>query len=222
MNNSDSDSIFSIIFIVVLVLWGVYKFISSKILAQRIAFIEAYVFPQQMAKRLHEKYPHLSDAQVNQVMDALRNFFTLCSKAKMEMVSMPSQVVDEAWHEFILFTRQYEEFCQNALGRFLHHTPAEAMKAPTEAQQGIQRAWQLACEHERINVKAPEKLPQLFAIDTLLMIDDGFNYVLDCTVVEGQQRPHADAGTATHNKKPVYCAAHISPDSGCGGGCGGG
>jgi hypothetical protein len=78
---------------------------------------------------------------------------------------MPSQVVDDAWHEFILFTRQYQQFCERGLGRFLHHTPAEAMRSPTDAQDGIKRAWRLACQRDGIDPKAPQSLPLLFALD---------------------------------------------------------
>lgn len=46
------------------------------------------------------------------------------------MVSMPSRVVDVAWHEFILLTRVYAEFGEEGLGRFLHHTPAAEIKSP--------------------------------------------------------------------------------------------
>ncbi|MEE3371137.1 MAG: hypothetical protein VX346_17525 [Planctomycetota bacterium] len=35
----------------------------------------------------------------------------------------PSHVVDLAWHEWILFTRAYTEFCQTQFGRYIHHTP---------------------------------------------------------------------------------------------------
>jgi len=37
----------------------------------------------------------------------------------------PSLVVDLAWHEFILFTRYYQEFCMTHFNRFIHHTPSE-------------------------------------------------------------------------------------------------
>jgi hypothetical protein len=78
---------------------------------------------------------------------------------------MPSQVVDVAWHAFILSTRTYEEFCQNAFGPFLHHMPAEAMQGAEYASEGIQRTWALACKREGIDPKAPTQLPLLFAID---------------------------------------------------------
>ena len=33
-------------------------------------------------------------------------------------------VVDEYWHTFILHTRDYEQFCKDYLGTFIHHSPA--------------------------------------------------------------------------------------------------
>jgi hypothetical protein len=119
------------------------------------------------------------------------------------MVSMPSQVVDDAWHEFILFTRHYDKFCRAAFGRFLHHTPAEAMVSATQATLGIKRAWRLACAHEGIDREKPDRLPRLFAIDAALLIAGGFVYQLDCL-----------AGGMPGN---AYCASHV----GCGGGCSG-
>ncbi|MEZ0209036.1 MAG: hypothetical protein ACAH17_02575 [Candidatus Paceibacterota bacterium] len=35
----------------------------------------------------------------------------------------PSKEVDEAWHEFILFTRDYAGFCYQHFGLFIHHAP---------------------------------------------------------------------------------------------------
>lgn len=37
----------------------------------------------------------------------------------------PPHIVDLAWHEFILFTRYYEQFCNKHYGRFIHHTPGK-------------------------------------------------------------------------------------------------
>ncbi len=38
-------------------------------------------------------------------------------------VLTPSRVVDDLWHEFILFTRLYGAFCQRYFGRMIHHQP---------------------------------------------------------------------------------------------------
>jgi hypothetical protein len=32
-------------------------------------------------------------------------------------------VVDKLWHAFILFTKDYERFCNEAVGFFVHHVP---------------------------------------------------------------------------------------------------
>lgn len=170
----------------------------------RTRFIDEYPYQRHLDRRLAARRPELSEAQRGVVFDGLREYFHLCNDAGMRLVAMPSQVVDEAWHEFILFTRQYQHFCDQALGKFLHHTPAEAMASPTIAQEGIRRAWRLACARAKIDPGAPSRLPLLFAIDGLLGIANGFCYQLDC-MAAGQ------AGTG-------YCASHI----GCsGGGCGG-
>ncbi len=102
------------------------------------------------------------------MLQGLREYFLLCHRAGQRMVAMPSQAVDVVWHEFILFTRAYQGFCRRALGRFLHHVPAEAMRTPTDAQDGIKRAWRLACHREGLDPKTPERLPLIFALDAML------------------------------------------------------
>jgi hypothetical protein len=128
---------------------------------------------------------------------------------------MPSQVVDVAWHEFILFTREYSQFCSKALGHFLHHTPAEAMKSRVEAQSGIKRAWRISCHREQINPFSPKRLPIIFALDARLNIEDGFHYELDCMKLQSSTLGGgvSDGG---------YCGSHIGCSSGCAGSAGDG
>lgn len=37
----------------------------------------------------------------------------------------PVTIIDEMWHNFILFTGDYAKFCNDYLGRYIHHNPAE-------------------------------------------------------------------------------------------------
>ncbi len=37
----------------------------------------------------------------------------------------PSLIVDIGWHTFILYTREYAEYCAVAFGHFLHHDPTD-------------------------------------------------------------------------------------------------
>jgi len=188
----------------------------------RRRYIDDFDFVRLLDKRLAEKRPQLTAVERIEVFRGLRDWFMLNHNAGRRKLAMPSQAVDDAWHEFILFTRNYKDFCQRGLGRFLHHVPAEAMSSPTQAQDGIKRSWRLACKHEHLDPKAPIRLPRLFAIDGALGIAGGFTYHLDCMA-----RGAAGADG--------YCAGHIGcgggcsgcsgcgsgSDGGCGGGCGG-
>ncbi|MDH5465695.1 MAG: hypothetical protein OEW60_08665 [Thiovulaceae bacterium] len=79
------------------------------------------------------------------------------------------------------------------------------MTSPTIAQEGIKRAWRLACMHEKIEKNKPKKLPLLFAIDGMLKIKDGFLYTLDCK----------------NKNSPSYADGFCAGDIGCSSGCAG-
>jgi len=187
-----------VLFFAVLIVLKIRK---RKIRLRRMQFIDDFVFPQRIYQRIESTYPHLNENDIDLVITGLREYFHIVLIAKNKTVAMPSQVVDIAWHELILFTRDYQQFCNQAFGRFLHHTPAEAMTTPTQAQEGIKRAWYIACSREGIKPRKPDKLPFIFLLDSMLKINDGFTYQLDCLA----------------SKEGGYCASHI----GCGGGCSG-
>lgn len=172
---------------------------SSWIQRRRRKHIDNYVYPDAVRYKLKERYPHLNAKQIQQVLDGLSEFFHLCHDARDINVSMPSQAVDIAWHEFIVCTDEYRRFCRKAFGFFLHHTPAEAMSSPIQAENGIRRSWGIACLRDYINPEAPDRLPMLFALDAELNIEDGFHYSLDCGHGED----------TTEHGLPIYCAAHI-------------
>lgn len=191
------------------------------LLKRRIGYLHTYVLPDVVLARFREKHAGLSRAQEGRVREALFQYFHICQRARGKFVSMPSQVVDDLWHDFILFTRHYERFCDRAFGRFLHHTPVEAMTTPTLATEGIRRTWLHACRLEVIDPKQPARLPLLFALDAELGISNGFHYTLNCE----------QAATSSVN---TFCASSIGcagGDGGCGSdtgsgdggsGCGGG
>ncbi len=89
--------------------------------ARQLKYIEQYRF-----HKLTQKHQ-----QLDMVFQGLRDYFRICQRARNRMASMPSQVIDDAWHEFILSIRIYEKFCIKAMRHFLHHPPAEAMSTPT-------------------------------------------------------------------------------------------
>lgn len=191
--------------IIIVIITFIYLIFQKSRRTHQLAFIKSYPFHKSIRDKISKTYPHLTDEQTHLVFRALRDYFWMCNMGKKQMVAMPSQVVDDAWHEFILFTRSYKSFCQKALGRFLHHTPTEAMSTPTLAQEGIKRAWRIACAKENINPATPLKLPLIFSIDSMLDIPNGFKYSLNC---QDKNSPAQGDG---------YCAGHIGCSSGCAG-----
>jgi hypothetical protein len=205
-DNFNNIAIFLAI-LVVFMFGFVLKKNSSKKIKRRLSGkheIDNYVFPDSIRDKLIQKYPHLSQADTTLVLEGLKEWFHVCNVVGKKAVSMPSQVVDDAWHEFILFTKKYNDFCLKALGRFLHHTPAEAMSSPQKAQVGIKRAWRVSCKRARINAYSPRKMPILFSLDKKLKIPNGFIYSRDC------KGPRSSG----------FCAVHISCTS-CNSGCAG-
>jgi hypothetical protein len=186
----------------------------QRVAYRREAFIREYTLPHGLFDALRKKRPELDLKQCQLVAHALRQFFLAHLKSGRRYVSMPSQVADDLWHEFILYTRHYDAFCHGAFGRFLHHTPAVAVRGGSEqAAAGLRRCWWQVCREEHINPKSPTRLPLLFALDAKLGIAGGYVYALDCAIDPRRDGVGDGGSVATH------CGADLS--SSCGDGDGG-
>lgn len=172
---------------------------------RREAFIRSAELPRGLFDKLQARHPQLTLKDCQLVAHALRQFFLAYLKGGRRFVSMPSQVVDDLWHEFILHTRHYERFCKSAFGGFLHHTPAVALGRSRDRNEGLRRCWWHVCREENINPRAPTRLPLLFALDAKLAIPGGFSYVPDCS---GVRRDDAGGGGSA-----AYCCGDFSSDS---------
>lgn len=207
---------------------------------ERLAFINGYQFPPGLFDRLARKRPDLKQEERRQVDAALRQYFRAYLNSGFKFVSMPSQLADDLWHEFILYTRNYQNFCKKAFGRFLHHTPAVVLSpAQRKSNVGLRRVWWQACKEEGIDPRKPSRLPVLFALDGNLNIADGFLYAADCAALrQGGGAAYCggdfadsgfDGGTEGFGESPSDSSADGGDGGGdggdgggCGGGCGGG
>ena len=166
--------------------------------ARRADFIRSYSFPKGLIERLMKRRPELQAKDAQLVARALRQFFLAHLKSGRQFVSMPSQVADDLWHEFILYTRHYQQFCEQAFGQFMHHTPAVVLARDQRDNAGLRRCWWQCCKDENINPAKPTRLPVLFALDAKLGIADGFRYAPDCRAL----RAGGDGG--------VYCGGDFA------------
>jgi hypothetical protein len=144
-------------------------------------FIRDYDWPPGLLDKLRAKHESFSGQNAHRVADGLRQFFLAYQMSGRKYVAMPSQVVDDLWHEFILYTRAYDNFCGKAFGGFFHHSPAQALApARRQSNEGLRRVWVWCCRQENINPVRPARLPLLFALDAELNIANGFQYTTDC------------------------------------------
>lgn len=51
-----------------------------------------------------------------------KRFLYLAATAP-ELEIAPTKPIDEYWHQFVLFTQLYEDFCDKFVGEFVHHNP---------------------------------------------------------------------------------------------------
>ncbi|MBB3110587.1 hypothetical protein FHS18_002654 [Paenibacillus phyllosphaerae] len=65
----------------------------------------------------------------------LKRYFLMCGL--LRSVPMYSEKVDDVWHEMLMFTREYEQFCKTFCGRLIHHAP----HAPGAQPEQGERAW---------------------------------------------------------------------------------
>ena len=71
-------------------------------------FLKLYDVPQREAKELFRE---------------TKKFLWASSQTSHPLE--PPLIIDEMWHNFILFTRPYTDFCQQHFGYFIHHQPAD-------------------------------------------------------------------------------------------------
>jgi hypothetical protein len=82
--------------------------------------------------RRYAKEQGASLVQAEEVFRETLKGLYLCSRrlsAGPESVGCPMTPeiaqLDEKWHTFVLFTRDYADFCERSFGFFLHHVPNE-------------------------------------------------------------------------------------------------
>ena len=64
------------------------------------------------------------------VFEDTKKFLWLCTEGAGSCI--PSPVIDEGWHTFLLFTKDYQDFCQKYLGKFIHHRPSRPEDPPND------------------------------------------------------------------------------------------
>jgi hypothetical protein len=95
-----------------------------------------------------EKRISFDDAE--DIFQETKRWLWLCASSPGESVNMVGEafVIDEMWHTFLLFTRDYADFCEKHFREFIHHVP----KPSSEKQdvEGDRRKADLRKDYELI------------------------------------------------------------------------
>ena len=94
-------------------------------------------FSAQAFQALEHEAPYLIEKLMKErVVDSAEEGHALYLEVKRYLVlnqvdrskiwKMYSLRVDEAWHQFVLFTGEYVAFCKRFFGRYVHHSPSNA------------------------------------------------------------------------------------------------
>jgi hypothetical protein len=88
----------------------------------------AYEAPFLIEKLLKEYIVETAE-EGEALFTEVKRFLVLVDADRSKIWDMYSSRVDAVWHQFILFTNQYMDFCQGFFGRYLAHSPSNAPEA---------------------------------------------------------------------------------------------
>lgn len=87
-------------------------------LREALAFEAPYVLDRLLSDRVVE-----TRAQAEELFTEVKKYLVLCELSHDMAIGMYSEMVDAAWHTFILFTDQYADYGRRFFGHYLNHTP---------------------------------------------------------------------------------------------------
>ena len=93
-----------------------------------LSHVMAYQF-DPLIHRMVDKHGWSEDV-TRACWEDLKRFLYLCAITPEPVA--PTEQIDDLWHNYILFTMDYAEFCETVLGKFIHHRPRKRGDMPTE------------------------------------------------------------------------------------------
>src|SRR5436190_805556 len=80
-----------------------------------------YPIPEVIAR--YKKDYGVSDETAKIHERELKRFLIISAENHPKGTDMFSSEIDDLWHTFLLFTKDYEKYCKEILGGFIHHVP---------------------------------------------------------------------------------------------------
>jgi hypothetical protein len=74
-----------------------------------------------VTKTFTERNPQYADQAEDLELECKRFMYLATVAPNLDIA--PTKPIDEYWHQFVLFTEEYEAFCAKFNGYFVHHNP---------------------------------------------------------------------------------------------------
>lgn len=78
----------------------------------------------RLACRITADHPEITEATARRIVGQAAAFIAASGSQPGQSLA-PSKLVDIGWHAFILHTVDYARFCEQVVGRFVHHVPTD-------------------------------------------------------------------------------------------------
>jgi hypothetical protein len=188
----------------------------EKLLAKR--HIQNLDFSSVRAK-LQEKLGWSADQAQRVEGDYKRFLYALAHKRHDDILSPPTQEVDEFWHQHILDTRRYRDDCQTIFGHYVDHTPGLKADKQRQADQRRQEVYQ-DYDIDTISFDAPDSFDSRHdggAVSSHFHLSHSHG-----SHGHDTGSAHGDAGSSSHGDGGAHGGDGAGGDSGGGGDTGGG
>ena len=100
-------------------------------------------------ERLLKNYSVQSEQEAHDLFLELKRYLVFARARRDRIYGMHSSRVDEAWHQFVLFTHEYIEFSQRYFGRYIQHYPGNSAEASAGAERRGHRSSRAIRGHPR-------------------------------------------------------------------------
>lgn len=79
----------------------------------------------------------VTEAEATDIFQETKKFLFVC---QADGVFIPDDllILDEMWHNFILFTKEYHAFCDRYFNRYFHHLPASKKEKEEQKTRNLQ------------------------------------------------------------------------------------
>lgn len=102
--------------------------------------VMGYQPPALLISNYARKY-EVSETEAIHHFEECKKFLVICGQNPKESYA-PSAIIDEMWHSFVLYTKEYAGFCNHYFQRFIHHIPSSGPSF-IAYQQTLQALWSL-------------------------------------------------------------------------------